>query len=125
MLPKSDRNTPLPAVPYRTLFLLKADSAFIFEIKRLDVQSSNPGDVYFWFYFDKATQALQPLTFVSMNAEGGEQQRAFVQGQLKFGPEQGVYAAHGASFHLKLRTVVSAALPAEVDAAVQAYFRPA
>lgn len=113
------------SIPYRTLFLLEADSAFLFEVKRLDVESSNPGDMYFWLYFDKASQQLQPLTFVAMRAEGGEQQREFAQGSLAFGPKRGTYSAHGATQPLELRIVAPAGLPAEADAAVQAYFRPA
>ena len=62
-------------IPYRPLFLLDADTASICEIKRLDVQSDNPGDVYFWLYFDRASRQLSHLTFVSMHADGDEQER--------------------------------------------------
>ncbi|WP_022823357.1 hypothetical protein [Hymenobacter norwichensis] len=112
-------------IPYRTLFLLEADAAIIFEIKRLDVQSDNPGDVYFWLYFDKATQTLHPLTFVSMNKDGDQQQREFTQGHLHFTTTQGAYTPQAAGAPLPLHPVTPATLPAEVETALFAFFAAA
>ena len=112
-------------IPYRTLFLLEADTATLFEIKRLDVQSNNPGDVYFWLYFDKATHALHPLTFVSMSAEGGVQQREFTQGHLRFTAIEGTYVSQPAGAPLPLQPVTPATLPAEVETALFAFFQAA
>jgi hypothetical protein len=109
-------------IPYRTLFLLEADSATLFEIKRLDVQSDNPSDVYFWLYFDKATQTLRPLTFVSMNKNGDQQQREFSQGHLRFTATEGAYTPVAAGLQLPLRVVNPPVLPAEVETALFAFF---
>lgn len=103
---------------YRPLFLLEANTAFIFEIKRLDVQSENPADVYFWLYFDKASQVLHQLTFVSMSADGDEQQREFTQGQLRFSANAGTYTPTGSGMALALRPVVPPMLPAEMETAM-------
>jgi hypothetical protein len=109
-------------IPYRTLFLLEADTAFIFEIKRLDVQSNNPGDVYFWLYFDKATHALHPLTFVSMRVEDDVQQREFAQGHLRFTATKGTYTPQPAGVPLLVHPVTPATLPAKVETALFAFF---
>ncbi|MBG8555962.1 hypothetical protein [Hymenobacter guriensis] len=115
------------SVPYRTLFLLEADTTYILEIKRLDVQSANPADVYSWLRFDKATQMLELLEFVSMTKADGEQQREFQQGSLRFTPTQGQYQPIGGSAPLALRVLAPAELPDELDAAVQQFLasRPA
>lgn len=107
---------------YCTLFLLESDTATIFEIKRLDVQSDNPGDVYFWLYFDKATQMLHPLTFVSMNKDGDQQQREFTQGFLRFDATEGAYAPASAGPQLPLRVVNPPILPAVVETALFTFF---
>ncbi|QNH61065.1 hypothetical protein [Hymenobacter sediminicola] len=107
---------------YRLLFLLDADTASIFEIKRLDVQSNNPGDVYFWLYFDRASQQLSHLTFVSMKADGDEQQREFVQGRLQFNATTGTYQPAAGGPMLALRTMVPTVLPTELESALQALF---
>jgi hypothetical protein len=112
-------------IPYRTLFLLEADTAIIFEIKRLDVQSDNPDDVYFWLYFDKATQTLLPLTFVSMNKDGDQQQREFSQGYLHFTATEGAYIPVAAGPQLPLRVVNPPVLPAEVETALFSFFQAA
>ncbi|MBD2715261.1 hypothetical protein KBK19_09460 [Microvirga sp. STR05] len=108
---------------YRPLFLLDADTASIFEIKRLDVRSDNPGDVYFWLYFDRASRQLRHLTFVSMNAEGDEQQREFTQGQLRFTASEGTYTPTDPGPALALQPVVPPTLPVELEAALFALFR--
>ncbi|UOG76517.1 hypothetical protein MTX78_07930 [Hymenobacter tibetensis] len=113
------------SIPYRTLFLLEADNASLFEIKRLDVQSDNPGDVYFWLYFNKDTQALHPLTFVSMSAEADNQQREFTQGKLRFNASEGTYTPKQAGAPLHLQPVTPATLPAEVETALFAFFKAA
>lgn len=107
---------------YRPLFLLDADTASICEIKRLDVHSDNPGDVYFWLYFDRASHQLSHLTFVSMHADGDKQQREFVQGELQFNATAGTYTPTDAGPALALRTVVPPTLPAEMEAAFFALF---
>jgi hypothetical protein len=107
---------------YRPLFLLEANTASIFEIKRLDVQSDNQADVYFWLYFDKASRQLSHLTFVSMNADGAEQQREFAQGQLQFSDAEGTYAPLPGTQPLRLRRLIPPTLPATVDAALQVLF---
>ncbi|MBO0356355.1 hypothetical protein J0X19_00220 [Hymenobacter sp. BT186] len=112
-------------IPYRTLFLLDTDTAAIFEIKRLDVQSNNPGDVYFWLYFNKGTQALQPLTFVAMSNDGGVQQREFAQGHLRFTATEGTYTSKEAGVPLLLQPVTPATLPTEVETALFAFFQAA
>jgi hypothetical protein len=109
-------------IPYRPLLLLDADSVYIFEIKRLDVQSANPGDVYFWLYFDRASRQLSHLTFVSMHADGDEQQREFAQGRLQFNATAGTYSHAGAGPALALRPVVPPTLPAELETALFALF---
>ena len=111
-----------PRLTYRTLFLLEADTATIFEVKRLDVQSDNPGDVYFWLYFDKATQTLHPLTFVSMNKNSEQQQREFTQGHLRFDATKGAYAPVAAGAQLSLHVVNPPVLPAAVETALFAFF---
>ncbi|WBO85428.1 hypothetical protein [Hymenobacter yonginensis] len=110
-------------IPYRLLFLLNADTASIFEIKRLDVQSDNPGDVYFWLYFDRASRQLRHLTFVAMHADGDEQQREFAQGRLRFTTTTGTYTPADAGPALALQPVVPPTLPAELEAALFALFR--
>ncbi|HEX8424658.1 hypothetical protein [Hymenobacter sp.] len=110
-------------IPYRTLFLLEAATATIFEIKRLDVQSDNPGNVYFWLYFDNATQALHPLAFVAMHAENDVQQREFTQGDLRFTVTEGTYTLKPAGAQLLLQIVTPTTLPAAVETALLAFFR--
>lgn len=112
-------------IPYRTLFLLEANTATIFEIKRLDVQSDNPGDVYFWLYFDKANQELQPLTFVAMGTGGGVQQREFAQGHLRFTATEGTYTPKEGGALLHLQPITPATLPAEVETALVAFCQAA
>ncbi|WBA42409.1 hypothetical protein [Hymenobacter canadensis] len=109
--------------PYRPLFLLESATASIFEIKRLDVQSANPGDVYFWLYFDRTSRQLSHLTFVSMNADGDEQQREFAQGRLQFNASEGTYTPTGTGPALALRPVLPPTLPAELETALFALFR--
>ncbi len=109
-------------IPYKTLFLLEAATDLVFEIKRLDVQSTNPGEVYFWFRFDKATQQLQPLTFVAMDSRSDEQYRTFVQGALQFGPSAGTYTPQLLGTPIHLHLIVPAILPPAAETALFGYF---
>ncbi|MCR5889365.1 hypothetical protein LRS06_16640 [Hymenobacter sp. J193] len=107
---------------FATLFLLEADTAFICEIKRLDVHSANPADVYSWLHFDKATQALELLEFVSMMQAEGEEQRAFRQGHLRFTPTAGTFTdTDGAT--QALRPLPPEHLPAALHAAIERFLR--
>ncbi|QIX60404.1 hypothetical protein HER32_04055 [Hymenobacter sp. BT18] len=110
------------SVPYHALFLLEADTAFIFEIKRLDVQSTDPADVYFWLRFDKATQALELLTFEAMSAADGEQRRQFSQGQLRFSAAGGTFTPATDGPALALRPHAPPKLPAALEQALFAFF---
>ncbi|SNC66229.1 hypothetical protein SAMN06265337_1541 [Hymenobacter gelipurpurascens] len=105
---------------YKTLFLLEADTFSLVEIKRLNIQSDNPGEVYFWFRFDKVTSGLELLEFVSMNKDGDEQQREFLQGKLQFNQSSGTYSTAEDSSLLQLKTAAS--LPLELDDAIQRHF---
>lgn len=107
-------------ISYKTLFLLEADAYLLLEIKALDVQSDDPTEVYFWFRFDKASQTLEKLEFVSMAEDGDEQQREFRQGKLQFNQRRGTYFTAEGSSSLQLKTPTS--LPVELDAAIQRYF---
>ncbi|MCA8829735.1 hypothetical protein [Hymenobacter pini] len=109
-------------IPYRPLYLLEAESASIFEIKRLDVQSANPGDVYFWLYFDRASGQLSPLGFVAMNAEGEEHQREFTQGTLHFTATQGTFIPTHTGQPLTLRNITPPVLPTELETALFTFF---
>ncbi|RSK29603.1 hypothetical protein [Hymenobacter metallilatus] len=108
--------------PYRPLFLLEAESATIFEIKRLDVQSQNPSNVYFWLYFDKASGQLSQLGFVSMSTEGEVHRREFTQGRLRFDATEGTFEPAGGSQAQALRTVTPPVLPAALETALFAFF---
>lgn len=108
-------------ISYKTLFLLEADAFSLVEIKLLDVQSDDPAEVYFWLRFDKADHTLDKLEFVSMHQDSAEQQREFRQGRLQFDGTQGNYTAEdGAGFPVRVGT--AAALPPELDEAIQRYF---
>jgi hypothetical protein len=108
--------------PYRSLFLLEADTATVFEIKRLDIQSTNPGHLYFWLYFDNASGRLSQLDFESMTTEDGEHQREFAQGRLQFNATAGAFAPVGGGPTLALRTVTPPMLPAALETALFAFF---
>ena len=108
--------------PYRPLFLFEADTATIFEIKRLDIQSTNPGHLYFWLYFDNASGQLSQLDFESMSTEAGEHLREFAQGQLRFNATDGTFAPATSGRPLLLRTVTPPTLPAALETALFAFF---
>ncbi|SDX37657.1 hypothetical protein [Hymenobacter psychrophilus] len=107
---------------YRSLFLFEADTATIFEIKRLDIQSKNPGHLYFWLYFDNASRQLSQLDFVDMSTEDGEHQREFSQGQLRFNTTGGTFSPADGAAPLTLRTINPPTLPAELETALFAFF---
>ncbi|RSK43465.1 hypothetical protein [Hymenobacter perfusus] len=108
--------------PYRPLFLFEADTATIFEIKRLDIQSTNPGHLYFWLYVDNASGQLSQLDFESMSTEDGEHLREFSQGQLRFTPAGGSFTPTDGAPALTLRTVMPPVLPAALETALFAFF---
>lgn len=113
------------AFPYRSLFLFEADTATVFEIKRLDIQSKNPAHLYFWFYFDNASHQLSQLDFEDMRtAEGGAHERDFTQGQLHFNPTtaEGTFLPADGRPALPLRTITPPMLPAELETALFAFF---
>ncbi|MBT9394530.1 hypothetical protein KLP40_15270 [Hymenobacter sp. NST-14] len=108
--------------PYRSLFLFEADSATIFEIKRLDIQSKNPGHLYFWLYFDNASGQLTQLDFEDMSTAEGEHLRQFRQGRLQFNATEATFSPTDSGPPLALRTVTPPALPAELEKALFAFF---
>jgi hypothetical protein len=108
--------------PYRLLFLLEAESATIFEIKRLDIQSQNPGHLYFWLYFDHASSQLSQLNFELMTTQAGEHLREFTQGRLQFNATAGTFAPANGGPALALRTVTPPVLPAALETALFAFF---
>ena len=108
--------------PYRSLFLFEADTATIFEIKRLDIQSKNPGHLYFWLHFDNASRQLSQLDFEDMSTEAGEHLREFRQGRLQFNTTEGTFSPADGSSPLALRTITPPALPAELETALFAFF---
>lgn len=108
--------------PYRPLFLFEADTATIFEIKRLDIQSQNPGHLYFWLYLDNASGQLSQLNFESMTTEAGEHLREFTQGQLRFTAAGGSFAPTEGGPALTLRTITPPTLPAALETALFAFF---
>ncbi|AHJ97177.1 hypothetical protein [Hymenobacter swuensis] len=108
--------------PYRPLFLFEADTATIFEIKRLDIQSTNPGHLYFWLYFDHASGRLSQLDFESMSTEAGEHLREFSQGQLRFNATDATFTPAEGDPALTLRTITPPTLPAALETALFAFF---
>lgn len=110
------------AFPYRSLFLFEADAATIFEVKRLDIQSKNPGHLYFWLHFDNASGQLSQLDFEDMSTEDGEHLREFSQGQLRFNTTEGTFAPADGSPPLVLRTITPPTLPAGLETALFAFF---
>lgn len=111
------------AFPYRALFLFEADTAIIFEIKRLDIQSKNPGHLYFWLYADNASGQLRQLDFVGMRtAEDGTHEREFMQGQLQFSPTGGTFLPAAGGSPLTLRTISPPTLPTGLETALFAFF---
>ncbi|NVO86204.1 hypothetical protein [Hymenobacter terrestris] len=108
--------------PYRSLFLFEADTATVFEVKRLDIQSKNPSHLYFWLYLDNASGQLSQLNFEDMSTEAGEHLREFTQGQLRFNTNEGSFSPTEGDSPLQLRTITPPTLPAALETALFAFF---
>jgi hypothetical protein len=111
-------------VPYHWLFFLENDSISIVEIKRTDLPGEqNPDKVYHWLLFDKDTQQLQKLAFVSMNSQPTLQERTFQQGQLQFTTETGTYTDQETGQRQELRVQHPEVLPEDLTRAIAAYLQ--
>jgi len=110
------------SLPYRPLFYFENAAAILLEIKRLDLPGEqSPSRLYHWLWFDKATQALTPQEFVSMQAGPEMQEREFRQGQLRFTTHAATYAPHGPAPAQELAATPPTALPAALTQAIGQY----
>lgn len=109
------------ANPYKLLYLLEHPNFSIFEIKRLDITSENPADIYFWFFYTKADKTLEPLLFISMSTDNGQEKRVFKQGILDFNTQTGSFI-HQQSTVFQLKVSNIKALPSDLKQVIAAYF---
>ena len=100
-------------------FLDHADYS-IFEIKRLDITSENPADIYFWLLLHKLNHTLERLTFSSMHAEGSIEIRSFKEGSLMFNQQEGGFIRQTASM-ISLKTQLPSEFPDAYQELVTAY----
>lgn len=111
-------------IPYLWLFFLENDSICIIEIKRTDLPGEqNPDKVYHWLLFDKKSQQLEKLAFVSMNSQPNVQERTFQQGQLRFTAEAGTFTEQQTGQQQELKLGRPAELPEDLTRAIDAYLQ--
>ncbi|WP_321518974.1 hypothetical protein [uncultured Bacteroides sp.] len=89
---------------YKILFLLENKEIIIVEVKRTDLADAPKDQKYHWIFYDKAGGSVEKLSFVSMNSSENFQERAFIQGKLKFNNSEGVFEGDGKQFVLQNRT---------------------
>ncbi|TGE14085.1 hypothetical protein [Hymenobacter elongatus] len=111
-------------VPYRTLFFLDNATTSIVEIKRLDLPTEqDPGLLYHWLLFDKATQNIIKLEFLSMNSLPQVEEREFAQGSLRFDPQTGAYTSATTGQTQQLAASRHTALPQPLAQAAEGYLQ--
>ncbi len=76
---------------FTILFLLESETNWIIEIKRLDIDSEDKVQIYFWLKCDKHTLKITRLNFVGMSKNGETEQREFSQGILNFDMYNGTF----------------------------------
>ncbi|MBE0652037.1 MAG: hypothetical protein IH595_14515 [Bacteroidales bacterium] len=81
---------------FKTLYLLDNEKFIFIEVKRTGLtDEKDPAKIYFWLVYEKATEKIQRLQFVSMYSDEHEEQRVFKEGMLKFDPQKGHYLENG------------------------------
>ena len=67
------------------MFYLDSRELTLIEVKRNDKpQEKNKSKVYFWLLFNKSTDKIEKLDFVSMQSSKEKEERIFRQGKLNF-----------------------------------------
>jgi len=110
-------------IHFKTLFLLTHETTWVFEIKRLDIQSQEPSELYYWFVLDKSMMELKRLTFVSMSQESEWNRRVFEEASLKFNQEIGVLT-HKNQEALTLQVNLDKQLTTAIEQLVIRFLRP-
>ena len=108
---------------FKTLYLLDNEKFIFIEVKRTGLtDEKDPAKIYFWLVYEKATEKIQRLQFVSMHSDEHEEQRVFKQGILKFDSQKGHYLENGTLHRSELTNLPVHLVPEALKGAINNFF---
>ena len=106
----------------QVLHAFRKENYELFEIKRLNMDSDNPSDIYFWFLYTANQETLERLAFISMDTNQDEETRIFKQGLLQFNKEKAVFTFNNKK-SIQLKVNKACTIPSMLALSIEQYFR--
>lgn len=76
---------------FEVLYCFSKGKQSIVEVKRLDIESEDKSEIYFWLKIDTQNFEIEVLDFKAQSSKNGIQFRTFSQGKLEFDEKGAVY----------------------------------